>query len=128
MGMNLSPRLAEFLATGSFSGSSLSGSFRAVAQCEGTSTAKEKSFERPAFPSFEFVDDEELLEVPVLMPESETTFQKFQRKFKEEPLVPLGFLTTAGVLTAGLWTFKQGNNPAKAQRLMRYRVLAQGFT
>eukprot|EP00941_MAST-03F_sp_MAST-3F-sp1_P003085 g3085.t1 len=88
----------------------------------------EKSSSREPFPSFDFVEDEELLHVPVLAPEAETTFQKFKRKFSSEPLVPLGFLTTAGVLTAGLWTFKKGNDPAKAQRLMRYRVVAQGFT
>ena len=64
----------------------------------------------------------------MMRPESETTMEKFKRKFSEDPLVPLGFLTTAGVLTAGLWTFKKGNDPAKAQRLMRYRVIAQGFT
>jgi hypothetical protein len=87
-----------------------------------------RAIERPSFPSFEYVDHEELLEVPVMTPEMETTWEKFVRKFQEDPLVPIGFLVTTGVLTQGLITFKRGNDPAKAQRLMRYRVLAQGFT
>ena len=66
--------------------------------------------------------------MPVMTPDMETTWEKFVRKFQEDPLVPIGFLVTTGVLTQGLITFKRGNDPAKAQRLMRYRVLAQGFT
>lgn len=87
-------------------------------------SAENVESDRP-FPS---VYEGDLIDVPILMPAQETTFEKFKRKFRADPFVPLGFLTTAGILSAGLWTFKQGKDPAKAQRLMRYRVLAQGFT
>lgn len=46
---------------------------------------------------------------------------------KKEPLVPIGALTTAGILAYGLSTFRRGNI-RQSQRAMRARVLAQGFT
>ncbi|XP_005993437.1 HIG1 domain family member 2A, mitochondrial [Latimeria chalumnae] len=52
---------------------------------------------------------------------------KFMRKVNENPLVPLGCLCTAGVLTYGLIAFKQGKT-RQSQLLMRARILAQGFT
>ncbi|XP_020704186.1 RING-H2 finger protein ATL48 [Dendrobium catenatum] len=45
----------------------------------------------------------------------------------KNPLVPIGALITAGVLTAGLMSFKQGNSQL-GQKLMRARVLVQGAT
>ncbi|CAH2277409.1 HIG1 domain family member 2A, mitochondrial [Pelobates cultripes] len=52
---------------------------------------------------------------------------KFVRKVKENPFVPLGCLATAGALTYGLISFKQGKT-RQSQLLMRARILAQGFT
>mmetsp|Transcript_8635 Transcript_8635/g.14875 ORF Transcript_8635/g.14875 Transcript_8635/m.14875 type:complete len:91 (-) Transcript_8635:327-599(-) len=43
------------------------------------------------------------------------------------PLVLVGALVTAGVLTAGLVAFKQGNT-MRSQQMMRARIVAQGAT
>ncbi|XP_016477222.1 RING-H2 finger protein ATL48-like [Nicotiana tabacum] len=48
-------------------------------------------------------------------------------KRHRNPLVPIGAFVTAGVLTAGLISFKRGNSQL-GQQLMRARVLAQGGT
>ncbi|XP_032801229.1 HIG1 domain family member 2A [Petromyzon marinus] len=53
--------------------------------------------------------------------------EKLARKTKENPFVPLGVLTTAVVLSLGLVAFRRGDF-VRSQRLMRARVLAQGFT
>jgi len=58
---------------------------------------------------------------------TETFLQKAQRKFTKEPLVPLGTLVTAGVLTAGVRAFSKGNSQL-SQKMMRWRVIAQGCT
>ncbi|XP_040985753.1 RING-H2 finger protein ATL48-like [Juglans microcarpa x Juglans regia] len=50
-----------------------------------------------------------------------------EKKRVRNPLVPIGALLTAGVLTAGLISFKQGNSHL-GQVLMRARVVAQGAT
>ncbi|NXM74202.1 HIG2A protein, partial [Serilophus lunatus] len=52
---------------------------------------------------------------------------KFLRKTRENPLVPLGCLCTLGVLTYGLISFKRGNT-RHSQLMMRARILAQAFT
>ncbi|KAF1620899.1 UNVERIFIED_CONTAM: HIG1 domain family member 2A, mitochondrial, partial [Eudyptes robustus] len=58
---------------------------------------------------------------------------KFLRKTRENPLVPLGgagrrrCLCTVGILTYGLISFKRGNT-RQSQLMMRARILAQGFT
>ncbi|MEE6479882.1 hypothetical protein FKM82_012402 [Ascaphus truei] len=52
---------------------------------------------------------------------------KFLRKIQENPFVPIGCLATAGALTYGLISFKQGNTQ-RSQMLMRTRIIAQGFT
>ncbi|VFQ91932.1 unnamed protein product [Cuscuta campestris] len=49
------------------------------------------------------------------------------KKRARNPLVPIGALVTAGVLTAGLISFRQGNSKL-GQKLMRARVVAQGAT
>ncbi|XP_031491280.1 RING-H2 finger protein ATL48-like [Nymphaea colorata] len=49
------------------------------------------------------------------------------KKPVKNPLVPIGALLTAGVLTAGLISFRQGNSQL-GQKLMRARVVAQGAT
>jgi cytochrome bd-type quinol oxidase subunit 1 len=61
------------------------------------------------------------------VPEKETFMQKAQRKFSNEPLIPLGTLMTVAFLGAGLRAFHTGQS-RQAQYLMRGRVLAQGFT
>ncbi|XP_047332971.1 RING-H2 finger protein ATL48-like [Impatiens glandulifera] len=49
------------------------------------------------------------------------------KKHAKNPFVPLGALLTAGVLTAGLISFRQGNSEL-GQKLMRVRVVFQGAT
>ncbi|KAI4313850.1 hypothetical protein L6164_026797 [Bauhinia variegata] len=50
-----------------------------------------------------------------------------EKKRIRNPWVPVGALVTAGVLTAGLISFRQGNSQL-GQLLMRARVVAQGGT
>ncbi|XP_024978311.1 RING-H2 finger protein ATL46-like [Cynara cardunculus var. scolymus] len=58
-------------------------------------------------------------------PELESLFP--EKKRSRNPFVPIGALITAGVLTAGLISFKKGNSEL-GQKLMRARVVAQGGT
>uniref|UniRef100_A0A1J3CSA7 RING-H2 finger protein ATL48 n=1 Tax=Noccaea caerulescens TaxID=107243 RepID=A0A1J3CSA7_NOCCA len=58
-------------------------------------------------------------------PDMEDLFQ--EKKRVRNPLVPLGALATAGVLTAGLISFRRGNSQM-GQVLMRARVVVQGAT
>lgn len=46
---------------------------------------------------------------------------------KADPLVPIGALTTAGILVGGLRAFNRGDKAA-SQKWMRARVIAQGLT
>ncbi|NWW71172.1 HIG2A protein, partial [Climacteris rufus] len=70
---------------------------------------------------------------PPLEPSALPTFteegfgDKFLRKTRENPLVPLGCLCTVGILACGLFSFRKGNT-RRSQMLMRARVVAQGFT
>uniref|UniRef100_A0A8D0BPI3 HIG1 domain-containing protein n=1 Tax=Salvator merianae TaxID=96440 RepID=A0A8D0BPI3_SALMN len=57
----------------------------------------------------------------------ETFGEKFLRKTRDNPFVPIGCLGTAGILAYGLICFKKGNTH-QSQIMMRARVLAQGFT
>ncbi|XP_063231253.1 HIG1 domain family member 2A, mitochondrial [Bacillus rossius redtenbacheri] len=57
----------------------------------------------------------------------ETIQEKFERKFKENPFVPIGCVATAGVLLYGLWCFRLGRT-RMSQYMMRARIAAQGFT
>ncbi|XP_072204317.1 HIG1 domain family member 2A, mitochondrial [Excalfactoria chinensis] len=65
--------------------------------------------------------------VPLPVYRDEGFADKFLRKTRENPLVPLGCLCTLGVLTYGLISFKRGNT-RHSQLMMRARVAAQGFT
>ncbi|KAJ6358910.1 hypothetical protein OIU76_000605 [Salix suchowensis] len=61
-----------------------------------------------------------------------TAESDFEQLFEEKkrvrnPLVPVGALMTAGVLTAGLISFRRGNSQM-GQVLMRARVVVQGAT
>ncbi|XP_054453222.1 HIG1 domain family member 2A, mitochondrial [Anoplopoma fimbria] len=53
--------------------------------------------------------------------------EKFLRKTKENPFVPIGCLGTAIALIYGLRAFNQGKT-RNSQLLMRGRIFAQGFT
>ena len=57
----------------------------------------------------------------------ETFEEKLYRKFKAEPLVPIGCLTTAYFLGSGIKSF-YNRDPAKSQKMMRLRVGAQFAT
>ncbi|XP_059477453.1 HIG1 domain family member 2A, mitochondrial [Neocloeon triangulifer] len=59
--------------------------------------------------------------------QDETFVGKFKRKFSENPLVPAGAFLTLGVLSYGLWNFRQGKSHM-SQVMMRWRIAAQGFT
>lgn len=74
---------------------------------------------------------------------TESAGEKFMRKFKENPLVPigkctkiknksvcsvvLGALATSAALGYGLWCFRTGQR-RMSQLMMRTRVVAQGLT
>ncbi|KAJ9128444.1 hypothetical protein P3X46_035009 [Hevea brasiliensis] len=60
---------------------------------------------------------------------TEPSLEQFfeDKKRVRNPLVPVGALMTAGVLTAGLISFRQGNSQL-GQLLMRARVVVQGAT
>ncbi|KAJ7562871.1 hypothetical protein O6H91_03G087200 [Diphasiastrum complanatum] len=51
----------------------------------------------------------------------------FEDRSRRNPLVPLGAMATAAVLTAGLISFKQGNSQ-RGQLMMRARVVFQAAT
>ncbi|MED6106031.1 RING-H2 finger protein atl48 [Stylosanthes scabra] len=63
------------------------------------------------------------------MASSEPTASEFfpEKKHVRNPLVPVGAFITAGVLTAGLISFRRGNSHL-GQKLMRARVVVQGAT
>ncbi len=58
---------------------------------------------------------------------SEKRMEYLKKLAKYNPLVPIGCLVTIGVLGNGVWAMKN-NNRNKSQRMMRYRVAAQGIT
>ncbi|XP_071539872.1 HIG1 domain family member 2A, mitochondrial [Panulirus ornatus] len=57
----------------------------------------------------------------------ETVKDKFIRKFQDNPFVPIGCGLTTCALCCGLWCFSSGRTRS-SQKMMRFRVLAQGFT
>uniref|UniRef100_A0A3Q3W5Y1 HIG1 domain-containing protein n=1 Tax=Mola mola TaxID=94237 RepID=A0A3Q3W5Y1_MOLML len=64
---------------------------------------------------------------PLPRVKEETFKEKFIRKTKENPFVPIGSVATAGALLYGLRAFHQGKT-RQSQLLMRGRIFAQGFT
>ncbi len=60
-------------------------------------------------------------------PVPESGSDKLRRKFREDPLVPIGALGTILFLGAGLASFKRGQ-AVKSQLMMRGRLVAQAFT
>ncbi|KAK4047002.1 Respiratory supercomplex factor 1, mitochondrial [Microbotryomycetes sp. JL201] len=63
--------------------------------------------------------------VPVVKRES--TWDKFSRKFKDEPLVPIGIVATVAALLGATRSLQQGNR-TEFNKFLRYRVAAQGLT
>ncbi|XP_055451749.1 HIG1 domain family member 2A, mitochondrial [Psammomys obesus] len=53
--------------------------------------------------------------------------EKFIRKTRENPMVPIGCLGTAAALCYGLYCFHRGQSH-RSQLMMRTRIAAQGFT
>ncbi|KAL3784546.1 hypothetical protein ACHAW5_003763 [Stephanodiscus triporus] len=64
--------------------------------------------------------------MPQLM-RPETFEEKLYRKFKAEPLVPIGCLVTAYFLGSGIHSF-YNRDPKKSQKMMRLRVGSQFMT
>ena len=61
----------------------------------------------------------------------ETFAEKFTRKFKADPLIPIGCGLTAAMLFGGLRSFaskQTANSPGQQQNFMRARVGMQGLT
>ncbi|KAM9103685.1 HIG1 domain family member 2A, mitochondrial isoform X2 [Balaenoptera ricei] len=64
---------------------------------------------------------------PSVYSTSESFKEKFLRKTRENPMVPIGCLGTAAALTYGLYCFHRGQSQ-RSQLMMRTRIAAQGFT
>lgn len=64
---------------------------------------------------------------PSVYSSTETFKEKFLRKTRENPMVPIGCLGTAAALTYGLYCFHRGQSH-RSQLMMRTRIAAQGFT
>ncbi|KAL7007831.1 Respiratory supercomplex factor 1, mitochondrial [Cystobasidiomycetes sp. EMM_F5] len=59
--------------------------------------------------------------------ERETAWQKTMRRFKEEPMVPLGMALTTVALVGATQSMRHGDRN-KFNKMLRFRVIAQGFT
>ncbi|XP_040832176.1 HIG1 domain family member 2A, mitochondrial [Ochotona curzoniae] len=64
---------------------------------------------------------------PSIYRNPESFKEKFLRKTRENPMVPLGCLGTAAALSYGLYCFHRGQSQ-RSQLMMRTRIAAQGFT
>ena len=71
-------------------------------------------------------NDDDMIYFPPLV--EETFAEKFTRKFKADPLIPVGCGLTAAMLFGGLRSFaskQTAASPGKSQNFMRARVAAQ---
>ncbi|PLB38717.1 respiratory supercomplex assembly factor RCF1 [Aspergillus candidus] len=59
--------------------------------------------------------------------QEETSLQKFRRRLKEEPLIPLGCAATCYALYRAYRSMKVGDS-VEMNRMFRARIYAQGFT
>ncbi|KAL2823652.1 altered inheritance of mitochondria protein 31, mitochondrial [Aspergillus cavernicola] len=59
--------------------------------------------------------------------EEESALQKFRRRFKEEPLIPLGCAATCYALYRAYRSMRAGDS-VEMNRMFRARIYAQGFT
>lgn len=57
----------------------------------------------------------------------ESRWQKFSRRLKEEPLIPLGCLGTSYALYCATQSIKVGDS-TRTNRMFRYRIYGQAFT
>ncbi|XP_042523016.1 HIG1 domain family member 2A, mitochondrial [Dipodomys spectabilis] len=64
---------------------------------------------------------------PTAHGQTESFKEKFIRKTRENPMVPIGCLGTTAALCYGLYCFHRGQ-PHRSQLMMRTRIAAQGFT
>ncbi|XP_004611497.1 HIG1 domain family member 2A, mitochondrial [Sorex araneus] len=64
---------------------------------------------------------------PTVFEPTESVKDKFIRKTRENPLVPIGCLGTATALLYGLYCFHRGQSQ-RSQLMMRTRIAAQGLT
>ncbi|XP_004632358.1 HIG1 domain family member 2A, mitochondrial [Octodon degus] len=64
---------------------------------------------------------------PTVYTHPESVKEKFLRKTRENPMVPIGCLGTAAALAYGLFCFHRGHSQ-RSQLMMRTRIAAQGFT
>ncbi|XP_007524422.1 HIG1 domain family member 2A, mitochondrial [Erinaceus europaeus] len=64
---------------------------------------------------------------PSVYASTESFKEKFLRKTRENPVVPIGCLGTAAALSYGLFCFHRGHSQ-RSQLMMRTRIAAQGFT
>ncbi|CAO2596113.1 HIG1 domain family member 2A [Lemmus lemmus] len=64
---------------------------------------------------------------PTAYSSPESFKEKFIRKTRENPMVPIGCLGTAAALSYGLYCFHRGQSH-RSQIMMRTRIAAQGFT
>jgi hypothetical protein len=74
-------------------------------------------------------NDDDVIYFPPLV--EETFAEKFTRKFKADPLIPIGCGLTATILFGGLRSFaakQTAASPRKQQNFMRARVAMQGVT
>ncbi|GKY94385.1 hypothetical protein MPSEU_000404500 [Mayamaea pseudoterrestris] len=64
---------------------------------------------------------------PPTLRKVETNEEKMYRKFRQQPLVPIGCAATAYFLISGIRSF-QKRDPVRSQKMMKYRVAAQFVT
>ncbi|XP_035582075.1 HIG1 domain family member 2A-like [Zalophus californianus] len=64
---------------------------------------------------------------PSIYSTQESFKEKFLRKTRENPMVPIGCLGTAAALTYGLYCFHRGQSH-HSQLMVHTRIAAQGFT
>ncbi|XP_045685326.1 HIG1 domain family member 2A, mitochondrial [Phyllostomus hastatus] len=64
---------------------------------------------------------------PSVYSNQESFKEKFFRKTRENPMVPIGCLGTVTALAYGLYCFHRGQSH-RSQLMMRTRIAAQGFT
>ncbi|RYR26291.1 hypothetical protein Ahy_B02g060511 isoform A [Arachis hypogaea] len=84
-----------------------------------------KLYDRLGFNLLRFFDPISALNMAISEPTAGEFFP--EKKNVRNPLVPVGAFITAGVLTAGLISFRRGNSHL-GQKLMRARVVVQGAT
>lgn len=59
--------------------------------------------------------------------EAESQYERLTRKFREEPLVPIGIVGTCAALFAASVAIRRGDQK-RTNQFFRWRIYAQGFT